>query len=59
MEARRTTSPDGDLGTLGEVVLFQSDPAAQGTEGRLGIAPGHPTPGDIQTDNSGGVGLGT
>jgi hypothetical protein len=40
-------------------LVFQPDPAAQGTEGRLGIAPGHATPGDVQTDNSKGVGLGT
>ncbi len=56
---RRTTSPNGDIGTLGAVVLFQSDPAAQGTEGRSGIAPGHATLGDVQTDNSKGIGLGT
>ena len=42
--ARRTTSPNRDLGTLGVMVLFQPDPAAQGTEGRLGIAPGHANP---------------
>jgi hypothetical protein len=57
--ARRTTSPDGDIGTLGAVVLFQPDPAAQGTGGRLGIAPSHATPRSVQTDNSGGVRLGT
>ena len=57
--ARRTTSPDGDIGTLGAVVLFQPDPMAQGAEGRLGIAPGHATLGDIQTDNFEGIRLGT
>jgi hypothetical protein len=57
--ARRTTSPDGDIGTLGAVVLFQPDLMAQGAEGRSGIAPGHATPGDVQTDNSKGIGLGT
>ncbi len=57
--ACRTTSPDGDIGTLGAVVLFQPDPAAQGTGGRSGIAPSHATPRSIQTDDSGGVGLGT
>jgi hypothetical protein len=57
--ARRTTSPDKDIGMLGAVVLFQPDPAAQGTGGRPGIAPSHTTPRSIQTDNSGGVGLGT
>jgi hypothetical protein len=57
--ACRTISPDGDLGTLGAVVLFQPDPAAQGTEGRSGITPNHATPGDIQMDNPKGVGLGT
>ncbi len=41
------------------MVLFQPNPKAQRTEGRLGIAPGHATPRDIQTDNSKGVGLGT
>ncbi len=41
------------------VVLLQPNPAAQGTEGMSGIAPGHTTLGDIQTDNSEGVGLGT
>jgi hypothetical protein len=54
-----TTSTDGDIGTLGAVVLFQPDPVAQGTGGRSGIAPGHATPRSIQTDNSGGVGLRT
>ncbi len=57
--ARHTTSPDRDIGTLGAVVLFQPDPVAQGTGGRSGIAPRHTTPRSIQTDNSGGVGLGT
>jgi hypothetical protein len=57
--AHRTTSPNRDIGTLGVVVLFQPDPAAQGTEGSSGIAPGHATLGDVQTDNSEGVGLGT
>jgi hypothetical protein len=45
--ARCTTSPDRDIRTLGVVVLFQPDPAAQGTEGRLGIAPGHASPGNV------------
>jgi hypothetical protein len=57
--ARCTTSPDRNIGKLGAVVLFQSDPVAQGTGGRSGIAPGHATPRSIQMDNSGGVGLGT
>jgi hypothetical protein len=57
--ARRTTSPNRDIGTLGVVVLFQPDPTAQGTEGRSGIAPIHATLGDVQTDYSKGVGLGT
>jgi hypothetical protein len=57
--ACRTTSPDRDIGTLGAVVLFQPDPAAQGTGGKLGIAPGHATPRSVQTNNSGGVRLGT
>jgi hypothetical protein len=57
--ARRTTSPDGDIGTLGAVILFQPDPVAQGTGGRSGIAPGHATPKSIQTNNSRGLGLGT
>ncbi len=59
MGARHTTSPNRDIGTLGAVVLFQPDPAAQGTEGRSGITPGHATLGDVQTDYSKGVGLGT
>jgi hypothetical protein len=59
MGAHHTTSPNGDIGTLGVVVLFQPDPMAQGTEGRLGIAPGHATLGDIQTDNFEGIRLGT
>ncbi len=59
MGARRITSPDGDIGTLGAVVLFQPDPVAQRTGGRPGIAPGHTIPRSVQTDNSGGVGLGT
>jgi hypothetical protein len=59
MGAHHTTSPDGDIGTLGAVVLFQPDPTAQGTGGRSGIAPGHATPRSLQTDNSGGGGLGT
>jgi hypothetical protein len=57
--ARRTTSPEGDIGTLGVVVLFQPDPVAQGTEGRSGIALGHATLGEVQTDSSGGIRLGT
>ncbi len=57
MGACRTTSPNRDIGTLGVVVLFQPDPVAQGTEGRLGIAPGHASPWDVQTDNSEGIGL--
>jgi hypothetical protein len=57
--AHHTASPDRDIGMLGAVVLFQLDPAALGTEGRSGIAPGHATPGDGQMDNSKGVGLGT
>ena len=57
--ARRTTSPDGDIGTSGAVVLFQPDPVAQGTGGRSGIAPSHTTPRNVQTDNSGGIKLGT
>ncbi len=59
MGARRTTSPDKDIRMLGAVVLFQPDPAAQGTGGRSGIAPGHTTPRSVQTDNSGGVRLRT
>jgi hypothetical protein len=57
--AFRTTSPDGDIRRLGAVVLFLPDPAAQGTGGRSGIAPSHTTPRSVQTDNSGGVGLGS
>jgi hypothetical protein len=56
--AHCTTSPDRDIGMLGAVVLFQPNPTAQGTEGRSGIAPGHATPGEVQTDNSGGIGFG-
>ena len=48
-----------DIGMLGVVVLFQLDPAPQGTEGRSRIAPSHATPGDNQMDNSEGVGCGT
>ncbi len=59
MGAHCTTSPNGGIGTLGAVVLFQPDPAAQGTERRSCITPGHATLGDVQTDNSEGIGLGT
>jgi hypothetical protein len=55
----RTNSPNRDIRMLGAVVLFQPDHGAQGTEGSLCIAPGHDTLGDIQTDNSEGIRLGT
>ncbi len=59
MGARRTNSPDKDLGTLGAVVLFQPEPEAQGTERRSGNATNHTNPGDVPTDTPDGTELGT